>query len=83
MANEIWKYGLAAGLGAVVGAAAVVVLSRGDIDIKKTAAALLSHGLDAKDKAAAFVDTAKENIEDIAAEARHEQGKRKSGGQQA
>ncbi|MDR1660446.1 MAG: hypothetical protein LBR94_08955 [Desulfovibrio sp.] len=70
MANEFWKYGLAAGVGVVVGAIGATLLSRGGIDLKKAAATLLSHGMAMKDKATVVVDTAKENIDDIAAEAR-------------
>ncbi|MDR2055565.1 MAG: hypothetical protein LBQ10_06825 [Desulfovibrio sp.] len=78
MANEFWKYGLAAGVGIVVGALGVTLLSRGGMDLKKAAAAILSCGMDMKDKAAVMVDTAKENIDDIAAEARYEQEQRKA-----
>lgn len=51
----------------------------GSIDLKKTAATILSHGMDLKDKASEFVETAKENMEDLAAEAQHERDKRKAG----
>jgi hypothetical protein len=78
MANEYWKYGLAAGVGIVVGVIGVALLSRGGFDLKKAAASILSHGMDLKEKAAAVADTARENIEDIAAEARYEQGQRKT-----
>jgi hypothetical protein len=62
----------------LVGALGAVLLSRNDVAVKKTVAALLSRGLDVKDKAAELVETAKENIDDLAAEARHEQGQRKA-----
>lgn len=78
MANQFWKYGLAAGVGVVVGAIGATLFARGGIDLKKAAATLLSHGMDMKDKATVVVDTAKENIDDIAAEARYEQGQRKA-----
>ncbi|MDR2574702.1 MAG: hypothetical protein LBC94_10275 [Desulfovibrio sp.] len=81
MANEFWKYGLAAGLGLAVGAIGATLLSRGGIDLKKVAATLMSHGMDLKDKATIIVDTAKENVDDIAAEARHEQAQRKAAAQ--
>lgn len=77
--GNFWKYGLAVGAGVLLGAAGAVLLSRGSIDLKKTAATLLSHGMDLKEKAAGFAETAKENMEDLAAEARHEQEKRKAG----
>jgi hypothetical protein len=78
MANVFWKYGLAAGVGVVVGAIGITLLSRGGVDLKKAVATILSYGMDVKDKAAVAVDTAKENIDDIAAEARYEQEQRKA-----
>ena len=78
MANEFWKYGLAVGVGVVVGAVGAALISRGGIDLKKAAADIMSRGMDLKDKAATVMDTAKENMEDIAAEARHEQARRKA-----
>jgi hypothetical protein len=39
---------------------------------------VFSHGIDLKDKAAVLMETAKENVEDIAAEARHASEQRKS-----
>ena len=78
--GNFWKYGLALGAGVLLGAVGVTLLSRGNGgDLKKTAATLLSHGMDLKDKAAEFVETAKENFDDLAAEARHEKEKRKAG----
>lgn len=77
--GNFWKYGLAVGAGVLLGAAGAVLLSRGNIDLKKTCATLLSHGMDLKDKAAEFAENAKENMDDLAAEARHEQEKRKTG----
>lgn len=79
MGSDFWKYGLAIGAGVIVGAAGAVLLSRGNIDLKKTCATLLSHGMDLKEKAATLVETAKENMDDLAAEARHEQEQRKAG----
>lgn len=76
--NSYWKYGLTLGAGVAIGAAAAVLLSRGNVDVKKSFATLLSHGMDLKDKAANLVETAKENMEDLAAEARHEQEVRKA-----
>ena len=81
--SNFWKYGLAVGAGVAVGALGVVLLSRGTVDLKKAAATLLSHGMDLKDKAATLVETAKENIDDLAAEARHEQEARKAGESQS
>lgn len=79
LSENWWKYGLAVGAGVAVGAAAAVLLSKGNVDVKKSFATLLSHGMDLKDKASTLVETAKENMEDLAAEARHEQEQRKVG----
>lgn len=76
--GNFWRYGLVLGAGVALGAAGAVLLSRGKIDLKKTAAAILSHGMDLKDQAAAAMETAKENLEDIAAEARHERESRRN-----
>ncbi len=73
-----WKYGLALGAGVAVGAIGAVILSRGNVNLKKVAADLLSHGMDLKEKTATFMETAKENFEDIAAEARHASEARKT-----
>ncbi|MDR1241178.1 MAG: hypothetical protein LBM00_00095 [Deltaproteobacteria bacterium] len=77
--GNFWKYGLALGAGVAIGAVGAVLLSRGNINLKKACAGLLSRGLDIKDRAAGFAGTAKENLEDIAAEARYEQELRKNG----
>lgn len=74
--GNFWKYGLALGAGVAIGAVGAVLLSRGKIDLKKTAATILSHGMDLKDQAASVMENAKENFEDIAAEAKHERAKR-------
>lgn len=78
MANNgnFWKYGLALGAGVALGAAGAVLLSRGKIDLKKTAATILSHGMDLKEQAASMMENAKENLDDITAEATTEQAKR-------
>jgi hypothetical protein len=76
--GNFWKYGLALGAGVAIGAAGAVLLSRGTIDLKKTAAAIMSRGMDLKEQAASIMENAKENFEDIAAEAKHEQAKRRS-----
>ena len=75
--NNYWKYGLALGAGVALGAVGAALLSNGKIDLKKTAATILSHGMDLKEQAEAFMETAKENMEDIAAEAKQEQEARR------
>jgi gas vesicle protein len=79
MNENFWKYALAVGAGVALGAMAAMLLSRDSSALKKNAAALLGHGLDLKDKMAEFLETAKENVEDLAAEAKNEQARRKAG----
>jgi hypothetical protein len=76
--GNVWKYGLALGAGVLLGVAAATVFSRNNVAMKKTVASLLSHGLDIKEKAAGLMETARENIDDLAAEAKHEREQRKS-----
>ncbi len=78
MNQNFWKYGLAVGAGVAVGAIGAILLSRNSDCIRRTAADLLSRGMDLKDKASEFMETAKENMEDLAAEARHAREQRKS-----
>lgn len=73
-----WKGGLALGAGVLLGVVGAVLLSRSNIDLKKNAATLLSHGMDLKDKARGLVATAKNNMEDLATEARNKQKERKT-----
>lgn len=73
-----WKGGLALGAGVLLGVAGIVLLSRSNSGLKKNAATLLSHGMDLKDKARGLVATAKNTMEDIAAEARDKQKERKA-----
>jgi hypothetical protein len=75
--GNFWKYGLALGAGLAIGAVGAVLLSRGNIDLKKVCSSLLSRGLDLKDHAARLAETARENLGDIAAEAHHDQEQRK------
>jgi|GEM_PF-2483992 len=57
------------GLGVLVGAVGFASLSGRPSKIKNGTTTVLSHGLAAKRKAQALVETAKENIEDLVAEA--------------
>ena len=77
MGNDWWKYGLGLGIGLVVGAIGAVLVSRNPGVAKKACATLLSHAMEVKDKAATVVETAKENMEDLAAEAWHDFEERK------
>ena len=77
MNGNYWKYGLTLGAGVAIGALGAVLLSRGSIDLKKGMATVLSHGMDLPDKAATLMETAKENVDDLAAEARQTRASRK------
>ncbi len=72
-----WKCGLFLGLGIVVGAAGAILVSRNGAGLRKGCARVLSHAVDLKDRAGEMAATARENLEDIAAEARFESDKRK------
>ena len=80
MANDWWKYGLGAIIGLAAGAAGAILLSRNPGAAKKACATLLSHAMEVKEKAATVMETAKENMEDLAAEARHDFEERKKAG---
>lgn len=77
--GNFWKYGFALGAGIALGAVGAMLLSKNSNEVKKAFSTLLSHGMDLKDKAASAMDTAKENMEDMAAEARHASQKRHAG----
>ncbi len=78
MNGNYWKYGLTLGAGMAIGALGAILLSKNPGCVKKTAADLLGRSMDLKDKAAEFMETAKENMEDLAAEARHSRERRKT-----
>lgn len=70
------KVALIFGAGVATGVVGAAILSRNSSAARKGAAAVLSRGYDLKEKAKKIIGTAKENIEDIAAEARSESAKR-------
>ena len=57
------------GLGVLVGAIGCATLSSRPSRVKNGASTILSHGLAVKRKAQSMVETAKENIDDLVAEA--------------
>lgn len=57
--------------GAALGALAVYALTRGDSSLKPLLADVMAGGLNLKDKLMGVVDQAKENMEDLMAEAEH------------
>ncbi len=69
--NENLKYGLFFLGGVALGALGAVAVSKGKLDIKPLATDLLSRGMDVKDAMMAKVETAKENMDDMVAEARN------------
>lgn len=75
--NETFKYALFFMGGVAVGAIGAVAVSRGKLDVKPLAADLLSRGMDVKEALARKVAAVKEDMEDLAAEARAAQEQRK------
>lgn len=75
--NEGMKYGLFFLGGLVVGALGTVAASKGGVHLKPLATDLLSRGMDMKDAVMAKVDCAKEQMEDLVAEAHHAAEQRK------
>ena len=75
--NETFKYALFFLGGVAVGAIGAVAVSRGKLDVKPLAADLLSRGMDVKEALARKVAAVKEEMEDLAAEARAAQEQRK------
>ena len=69
--NENLKYGLFFLGGVALGALGAVAVSKGKLDIKPLATDLLSRGMDVKAAMMAKVETAKENMDDMVAEARN------------
>ena len=78
--NENMKYGLFFLGGLPLGAIGAVAASRGKLDVKPLAADLLSRGMDVRDAVLAKVETVKENVDDMVAEAREASEKRKEAG---
>lgn len=75
--NENLKFGLYFLGGLAVGALGAVAVSRGSVNIKPVAADLLSRGMDMKDAVMGKVETVKEGMEDLMAEAQHAAEQRK------
>lgn len=64
--------------GLAVGALGAIALSRGKLDIKPLASEIVSRGMDVKDAVMGKVESFKEDLQDIAAEARQKQEDRKN-----
>ncbi len=67
--NQNLKYGLFFLGGMAVGALGAVVVTRGKLDIKPLASSLISEGMNLREKALAAVDSVKEDLADVVAEA--------------
>ena len=78
--NENMKYGLFFLGGLALGAIGAVAVSKGKLDLKPMAADLLSRGMDA---VLAKVETVKENMDDMVAEARHAAEQRREAKEEA
>lgn len=76
--NTGFKFGLFLLGGIALGALGAVAVSRGKLDFKPLAADLLSRGMDVKDALMSKVEAVKEDMEDLAAEARQASEKRKA-----
>lgn len=76
--NTGFKFGLFLLGGIALGALGAVAVSRGKLDFKPLAADLLSRGIDVKDALMSKVEAVKEDMEDLAAEARQASEKRKA-----
>ena len=81
--NDGLKFGLWFLGGIAVGALGAVALSKGKLDLKPVAADLLSRGMDVKDAVMGKVEAVKEDMEDLAAQARQASDKRKEARAQA
>lgn len=75
--NENLKYGLIFLGGLAAGALGAVAVSRGNVNLRPIAADLLSRGMNVKDCMMSKMETVKEEVEDLVAEAQHAAEKRK------
>ena len=76
--NSGIKFGLFFLGGIAIGALGAVALSKGKLNLKPVAADLISRGMDVKDALMSKVEAVKEDMEDLAAEARQASEKRKA-----
>lgn len=76
--NENMKYGLFLLGGVAIGALGAVALGKGKIDLKPVVTDLLGKGIDLKEKVMTTMETARENMEDLMAEATHAAEARKA-----
>ena len=80
--NSVFKYGLVFLGGLVVGALGASAVKRGSLDLKPLATDLISRGMDVKDALLSKVEAVREDMQDLAAEARAKAEDRRSAPQQ-
>lgn len=80
--NSVFKYGLVFLGGLVVGALGASAARRGSLNIKPLATDLISRGLDVKDALLSRMEAVREDMQDLAAEARAKAEERKAAPQQ-
>ena len=76
--NSGLKYSLFFLGGLALGVVGTVAVTRGKLDLKPLATDLVSRGMDMKDAIMSKVEAVKEDMEDLAAEARQAADKRKA-----
>ncbi|WP_303927552.1 DUF6110 family protein [Desulfovibrio piger] len=76
--NNGLKYGLFFLSGLALGVVGTVAVTRGKLDLKPLATDLVSRGMDMKDAIMSKVEAVREDMEDLAAEARQAADKRKA-----
>lgn len=76
--NNGLKYSLFFLGGLALGVVGTVAVTRGKLDLKPLATDLVSRGMDMKDAIMSKVEAVKEDMEDLAAEARQAADKRKA-----
>jgi len=76
--NEYLKNGLFLAAGVALGALGAVALGKGKFSVRPAMADLLSHGMDLKEKTASVLERAKENMDDLVAEAKQAKETRES-----
>ncbi len=75
--NTTLKYVLIFAGGMAAGILGSMAVSRGCINLKPVAAGLISRGMDVKDAISGAIEKAKEDAQDLVAEARADQAARK------
>ena len=69
--NDYLKNGMFLAAGVAIGALGAVALGKGKFSIRPAMADLLSHGMGLKEKTTSILERAKEDLDDLMAEAKH------------